>query len=128
MAYTVKLKNQAGIDVNYSDIETLTIPMASGSGNAVFMARYAVTKYAASNITYNGGDYAANGVDYLCVITTGETGKLVPDKIKVTIGGNTAEANLAYSYSKMTGNYSVVRVNGAYVTGDIVVEAVAVTA
>lgn len=128
MPYTVKLKNQAGVDVNYSDIETVTIPLASGSGNAAFMARYGVTKLAAASITYNGGDYAANGVDYICVITTGNTGKLVPNAIKVTIGGKTAQVDLAYTYLKLTNTISAVRVEGSYITGDIVIEATAVTA
>ena len=128
MAYTVKLKNQAGIEVNYSDIENVTIPLASGSGNATFMARYGVTKYASANITYDGGEYAANGVDYMCRISTGSTGKHVPDSIIVKIGGTEATANLAYVYTKLTNIESVVRINGSYITGEIEIEAYAKTA
>lgn len=127
MAYTVKLKNQAGIDVNYSDVETVTIPLASGNGNAAFFARYGVTKNAAVSITYDGGDYAANGVDYLCVISTGSTGKKVPNSIEVKIGGNIATENLAYTYSKLTDTIATVKVVGQYITGDIVLTAVAVS-
>lgn len=125
MAYTVKLKNQAGIDVNYSDVETVTIPLASGSGNAAFFARYGVTKNAAVSITYSGGDYAANNVDYLCVISTGSTGKKVPGSITVKIGDKDATLNVAYTYSVLTDTIAVVKVVGQYITGDIVLTAVA---
>jgi hypothetical protein len=127
MPYTVKLKNQAGIEVNYSDIENVTIPLASGSGNATFMARYGVTKYASSNLTYDGGEYTANGVDYMCRMSTGSTGKYVPDSIKVKIGGTEAVAGLAYVYTKLTNLEAIVKVNGSYITGAIEIEAMAVT-
>lgn len=127
MPYTVKLKNQAGVDVNYSDVETVTIPLASGSGNAAFMARYGVTKLAAASITYNGGDYAANGVDYICLITTGTTGKRVPDSVTINIGGKVATVGLAYTYAKLTDTHAVIKVAGDYVTGNIEITAVAVT-
>jgi hypothetical protein len=129
MAYTVKLKNQAGIDVNYSDVETVTIPFASGSGNAVFSARYGVTKNAAARIAYNGGDHAANGVDYICVISTNVEGYKVPDStgITVKIGGKDATVNLAWTYSKLSDTIAVVKVVGQYITGDIALTAVAVS-
>lgn len=127
MPYTVKLKNQAGIDVNYSDIEIATIPLASGSGNAAFVARYGVTKLAAANITYNGGDYAAHSVGYICLITTGATGKHVPDKVTIKIGDRVATENLAYTYAKLTDTHAVIKVVGDYITGNIEITAVAVT-
>ena len=129
MAYTVKLKNQAGIDVNYSDVETVTIPLASGSGNAAFFARYGVTKNAAARIEYNGGDHAANGVDYLCVISTNTDGWKVPESTDITvkIGDKDAEVNLAWTYYRLTDTIAVVRIAGQYITGDISLTAVAVT-
>ena len=129
MAYTVKLKNQAGIDVNYSDIETVTIPLASGSGNAAFFARYSVTKSYSTGITYNGGDYASNGVDYLCVITTTVDGYKVPEStgISVKINGNDAEVNLAWQYYKLSDKVAAIKIVGQYITGDIVLSAEAAT-
>ena len=126
MPYTVKLKNQSGEEVNYSSIEQVSIPLASGTGNAYFMARYAVSKTASANITYNGGDYAANSVDYVCRISTGSTGKHVPASVTVKIGGNAA-ANNAYAYTKITDTEAVVKVIGSYITGDINITANAVT-
>ena len=97
MAYTVKLKNQAGIDVNYSDIETVTIPLASGSGNAAFFARYSVTKSYSTGITYNGGDYASNGVDYLCVITTTVDGYKVPESTGISVNSCSNYAEIIHA-------------------------------
>jgi hypothetical protein len=118
MPYTVKLKNQSGEEVNYSSVEQVAVPLASGTGNAYFMARYAVTKAVSANITYYGGDYAANGVDYMCRISTGSTGKNVPESVTVKIGG-AAVANDAYVYTKISSTEAVVKVNGSYITGDI---------
>ena len=118
MPYTVKLKNQSGEEVNYSSVEQVAVPLASGTGNAYFMARYAVVKAVSANITYYGGDYAANGVDYMCHISTGTTGKNVPASITVKIGG-VAAANDAYVYTQISSTEAVVKVNGSYITGDI---------
>ena len=126
MAYNVKLKNQTGTEVNYEAIEQVTIPLSSGMGNATFVARYDVTKVASAYITYYGGDTAGNGVDYTCCISTGGTGKNVPDSITLTIGGKDATANVAYVYTKVSNTEAVVKVNGSYITGAIGLTAVAV--
>lgn len=128
MAYTVKLKNQAGIEVNYNNVENVTIPLASGSGNAVFTARYDVTKIASAYITYDGGDNASNGVDYMCRISTGSTGKYVPDDATVKIGGKAATRNVGYVYTKLSNTEAVVSVRGSYITGAVELLAEAVTA
>lgn len=127
MAYTVKLKNQAGIDMKYSDVENVTIPLASGSENAIFTARYNVVKPIAAYITYDGGDYASNGVDYMCRISTGDTGKNVPNQVLVTIGGEMVSVGSVYTYTKLTATEAFVKVNGSHITGDIRIVAEAVT-
>ena len=127
MAYTVKLKNQAGTEVKYSGIEQLSLPLASGNGTAPFMARYSVTKYASASITYDGGDYASNSVDYMCRISTGSTGKVVPASITVKIDGDVATANVEYVYTKLSNTDAIVKVNGSHITGTIEIEAVAAT-
>ena len=127
MSYTVKLKNQTGTEVNYSAIEQVTIPLANGTGNATFVARYGVTKLIAAYITYDGGDYASNGVDYMCRISTGSTGKHVPNSIKVTIDNKDATASVAYVYTKLSDTEAVVKVNGSYITGAVGITAEAVT-
>ena len=125
MGYTVKLKNKVGTEVNYSEIEQVTVPLASGIGNATFVARYNVTRYTSANITYDGGDTATNSVDYMCRITTGATGNHVPDKITVKVGGKEATESVAYVYTKLSNTDAVVKVNGSYISGDIEIEAVA---
>ena len=127
MPYTVKLKNQSGEEVNYSSVEQIAIPLVSGTGNAYFMARYSVNKSASANITYDGGDHAANGVDYMCRISTGSTGKHVPTSIEVKIDGKTATASTAYVYTKISNTEAVVKVNGSYITGTVYISAEAVT-
>ncbi len=126
MPYTVKLKNQSGEEVNYSSVEQVAVPLASGTGNAYFTARYAVVNTVSANITYYGGDYAANGVDYMCRISTGSTGKNVPASITVKIGGAVA-ANDAYVYTKISSTEAVVLVNGSHITGDLNIAAEALT-
>ena len=126
MSYTVKLKNQTGTEVNYSAIEQVAIPLANGTGNATFVAKYGVTKYASAYITYDGGDTAGNGVDYMCRISTGSTGKNVPDSVTLTIDGNNATANVGYVYTKVSNTEAIVKVNGSYITGAIGLTAVAV--
>lgn len=133
MAYTVKLKNQNGEEVNYNSIEQVSIPHASGTENVLFVATYDVTKIASLNITYDGGDKdanvkAANGVDYMCRISTGNTGKNVPDSITVNIGDSKATANEAYVYTKVSDTEAIVRVKGSYITGDITISAEAESA
>ena len=127
MARTVKLKNQAGLEVTYSNIEQVTIPLASGNGNATFVAEYHVSKVASTYITYIGGGYAANTVDYMCRISTGTTGKKVPDSVTLKIGESVATSGTHYTYTKLSDSEAVVSVLGAHITGDIVIEAVAVT-
>ena len=127
MPYNVKLKNQAGEEIVYSGIEQLAIPREMGTENAFFMARYNVTKPASANITYYGGDTAANSVDYMCRISTGATGKHVPTSISVKIDGKEATANVAYVYTKISNTEATVKVNGAYITGAITILAEAVT-
>ena len=127
MPYTIKLKNQSGEEVNYSSIEQLAVPLASGTDNAFFMARYGVTKPVSVNVTYYGGDYAANGVDYMCRISTGSTGMYVPSTVTVKIGGEVASVGTGYDYVKISDTEAIVKVNGAYITGDIYLLAEAVT-
>ena len=125
MPYTVKLKDQTGTEVTYSAIEQVSIPLASGSGNATFTARYSVAKTASANITYDGGDYASNGVDCLCRISTGSTGKGVPSSITVKINNKEVKAGEAYVYTKVSTSEAFVKVLGSYITGDVVIQAVA---
>jgi hypothetical protein len=128
MAYSVKLKNQEGTEINYSNVEQVSIPLASGNGDATFMARYDVGKYVSTNIDYDGGKHACNGVDYLCrIFITGTTARNVPDSITVRIGSTEATANVAYVYTKLTDTQAVVKIHGACITGAIEIEAVAVT-
>lgn len=119
MAYNVKLKNQIGTEVNYASVEQVNIPLSSGTGEATFLAKYKVTKTAKANITYNGGDTAAYGVDYMCRIT----GSAVADSITVSVGGTVATVNTAYTYEKVSDTEAYVIVKGAYVTGDLVITA-----
>lgn len=119
MPYTVKLKNQIGSEVNYGSIERIAVPLASGTGNAYFMARYDVKHVAVSNITYSGGEYAAHAVDYACRITS--TGAL-PNAVTVTIGGETQQKDVGYTYSKEPTCGHIV-IKGAYITGNIVITA-----
>ena len=128
MAYTVKLKDQTGTEVAYSAIEQVSIPLASGSGNATFTARYEVMKAASANITYDGGDYASNGVDYICSISTGNTGKSVPDSITVRVNGQEIPTVEAYIYTKLSNSEAYVKIFGAYITGDITIAVAALTA
>lgn len=127
MGYSVKLKNKVGTEVNYGEIEQVTIPLASGKGNVTFAARYGVTRYTSANITYVGGDTATNSVDYMCLISTGSTGKHVPNSIVVKVGGNVVAVDSAYTYTKLSDTEAIVKVNGSNITGDIEIEAVAVT-
>ena len=126
MGHAVKLKNKVGIEVNYSAIEQVNIPLTSGKGNATFVARYNVTRYASANITYVGGDSASNGTDYTCLISTNSTDKHAPDSIIVKVGGNEISAGSAYEYMKLSDTEALVKINGSYITGDIEIEAVAV--
>ena len=127
MPYTVKLKNQSGEEVNYSSVEQIAVPLASGTGNAHFMARYEVIKPASANITYYGGDAATYGVDYMCRISTGATGKRVPTSIEVKIDGQVITANFGYVYTKITDTEAVVQINGSYIIGNVYILAEAVT-
>lgn len=127
MGYTVKLKNKVGTEVNYSSIEQVNLPLASGGGNATFMARYNVTKYASANISYVGGDSATNSTDYVCLLSTASTGKHVPDGIKLKIGNSEVVEGVTYVYTKLSDTEAIVKINGSYITGDIEIEAVAVT-
>lgn len=126
MPYTVKLKNQTGAEIPYSFIEQLAVPLASGAGNAVFVARYEVTKTLSTNITYEGGDFAAHGIDYMCRISTGSTGKNVPASILVTVGGNEINVGTGYTYTKLSDTEAFVKINGESITGNVTIVAVAV--
>ncbi len=123
MAYSVKLKNQTGTEVPYGSIEQVAIPLSSGSGNVTFLAAYTVSKTAVANITYDGGDTAANSVDYMCRISTGSTGKTVPTSISVSIGGSVATAGTAYTYTKLSSTEAIVKVKGSYITGAVTISA-----
>ena len=125
MAYTVKLKNQSGTEVTYSAVEQVAIPLSTGNGNAYFMARYDVSKTSSSNITYEGGTVAAHGVDYICRISCSSSSYKVPTSVSVTIGGTVATENVAYTYTRISNAKAFVRINGTYVTGDIVITAIA---
>ena len=127
MPYTVKLKNQSGEEVNYSSIEQVAIPLASGTDNAYFMARYTVEKVVSANVTYDGGNNAANGVDYMCRISTGTSGKHLPSALTVKIGGTLASVGVAYDYTKISNTEATVKVKGEYITGDLYILAEAVT-
>lgn len=125
MAYSVKLKNQSGTDVNYNAIEQVTIPLASGTGYAIFTARYGVSKTISRGISYVGGDTASNGVDYMCRITaTG--GAKVPNDVTIKIGDVEVEEALVYSYTKLTDTEAIVKINGTYITGLVTITAEAV--
>lgn len=126
MPYTVKLKNQSGEEVNYSEIEQLAIPLASGTDNAFFMARYNVTKANSPYINYDGGNYAANKVDYLCRVSSG-SGKHVPTNVTVKINGQTAANGNAYVYTRLTDTEAIIKLNGTHIIGDVYILAEAVT-
>lgn len=125
MPYTIKLKNQTGTEVTYNSVEQVAIPLASGSGNATFMARYDVTKETSTNITYYGGSKAAHGIDYLCRISSGSSGKVVADSISVSIGGSVATVGKAYEYTKLSNSEAIVKINGTYITGAVSIKATA---
>lgn len=126
MPYTVKLKDQTGTEITYSAIEQVSVPLASGSGNATFSARYNVVKVAASNITYDGGNYATHDTDYLCRISTGSTGKSVPSSISVKADGKELVSGEGYVYTKLSSSEAYVKIVGSYITGNIEIGAVAV--
>lgn len=125
MAYTVKLKNQSGTEVTYSAVEQVAIPLSTGNGNAYFMAKYDVSKIASSNITYEGGEASAHGVDYICRISVGSTLYKVPNNISITIGGSVATENVAYTYTRLSDSEAFVSINGSSITGDIAITAIA---
>ena len=118
MAYTVKLKNQTGSEVIYSAIETLAVPMSSGVGDAYFIARYNVEHTASASVEYDGGKYAAHGVDYVCRISASIG--TIPTSITVTIGGTAKTCDVDYTYSQAEG---LVIIKGSCITGDIVITA-----
>ena len=128
MAYSVKLKNQSGTDVTYGAIEQVTIPLSTGTGNALFTARYNVTKNDGSlekMISYSGGDYASNGVDYMCRISIPEDapasvqGGIGEGEGTVLIGGVEPSPD-AYEYKQITNSEAILKIKGEYITGDIV--------
>ena len=125
MAYTIKLKNQSGTEVTYNAVEQVAIPLSAGNGNAFFMARYGVSKTSSSNIAYEGGATAAHGVDYICRISRGSTSYKVPTNVSITIGGNVATANVAYTYTRISDAEAFVKINGTHITGDISITATA---
>ena len=127
MAYSVKLKNQMGTEVTYSSIEKVTIPLSAGTGDATFVAKYFVTKTPSPGITYIGGGSVANSVDYMCRISTGTTGKKVPTSITVKVGGTLLAGGTHYTYTRLSDTEASVGILGASITGDIVIEAVAVS-
>ena len=124
MSYTVKLKDQTGTEVTYSAIEQVTIPLASGGGNAIFTAQYNVSKIAATNIEYDGGAYASHDVDYLCRISTGSSGKSLADSITVKVSGNELAKGEGYEYTKLSSSEAFVKIVGSYITGNIEIRAV----
>ena len=124
MSYTVKLKDQTGTEVTYSAIEQVTIPLASGSGNATFTAQYNVSKVSVANVEYDGGGYAANGADYLCRISTGSSGKSLADSITVKVSGNELTKSEGYEYTKLSSSEAFVKIIGSYITGNIEIRAV----
>lgn len=128
MPYTVKLKNQIGTEVIYNSIERVTIPLSNGTGDATFVAKYYVTKVESPNITYIGGGSAANSIDYTCRISTGSTGKKVPDDIIVKVENTQLVKERQYSYTKHSDTEATLFIPGAYITGYLKIEAVAVSA
>ena len=128
MAYSVKLKNQSGTDVTYGAIEQVTIPLSTGTGNALFTARYKVTmnyERGEGKLAYSGGEYASNGVDYMCRI-------YLPDNAAASVQGGIGEGEgtvliggvepspEAYEYTQIASKEAVLKIKGEYITGDIV--------
>ena len=128
MAYNVKLKNQLGTEVTYSSIETVAVPLASGTGSANFAAQYSVNKNDGTNIAYDGGTSAAYGVDYMCriYIPSGVTGYKLPESITIKIDSATATAGVGYTYTKLSNTESYVKILGNKITGNITMVASAV--
>ena len=126
MAYSVKLKNQMGTEVTYSSIEKVTIPLSAGTGDATFVAKYYVTKVESPNITYTGGGSTANSIDYTCRISTGATGKKVPDDVSVKVDNTQLVKDRQYTYTKHSDTEATLFVPGTYITGYLKIEAVAV--
>lgn len=128
MSYSVKLKNQSGTEVAYTAIEQVTIPLASGTGYATFTARYGVTfshERGEGKLAYSGGEYASNGVDYMCRIYLPEgtaasvQGGIGEGEGTVLIGGVEPSPD-AYEYTQIASTEAVLKIKGEYITGDIV--------
>ncbi len=121
MAHTVKLKNQAGIETIYGNIEVVTLPLVNSNEAASFAATYNVTNTAASStFTFTGGKTAAYGVDYVCHLDGGSKSY---KSVVVTIGGKTVAANTAYTVKTVNTYNAVLLIKGSYINGDISITA-----
>lgn len=120
MPYSVKLKDQTGTEIIYNSVEQVSLPQASGTANAEFMAKYKAKAEGNTGEIYYGGDTAAHGVDYVCCLSHPST----PIDLKsLKIGGVEAEKD-AYKtdYFSGVGDSGCVimlKIYGEYITGDI---------
>ena len=94
-------------------------------GNATFEAQWSANTYTVSNdtanITYEGETTATVDVNYTATLTP-HAGYTLPDSITVTIGGEEAIVNTAYTYTRNADGTATITINGAYIIGDIAIK------